>query len=115
MCSYLSIGSWIHGSMTSGRCILIVILCDVFAAGHRYMRGIRVTGSVCRTPRCVIKVIGSSLDLSNSTTVVLQNNFSSLNRCDIFTSVKIRSDRRHAMVLHATKALKGHGDLKKKP
>ena len=71
MCFYLSIGSWIHGGMTSGRCILIVILCDVFAAGLWYMRGIRVTGSVCCTPRCVIKVIGSSLDLSNSRTVVL--------------------------------------------
>ena len=105
MCFYLFISSWIHGGMAWGRCVLIVILCDIFTAGLRYLRGIRVTWSVCRTPRCVIKIISSSLDLSNSTTVVLQNNFSSLNKSYIFTSCfyqcenKKRSTSRH--LLHA--------------
>ena len=69
---YLFICSRIHWGMTSRRCIFIVLLSDEFATGFRYLWG----GSLTRTTGCtswrVVKVICCSQDVSNSTTVILQ-------------------------------------------
>lgn len=66
-------GSIHDQGMAIRRRILIVIFCDVFAAGLWYLRGCGLTGPTSRTPSSPIKVIVRSHYFINSTTVILQN------------------------------------------
>ena len=70
--SYEFKSAWINWSMTKARCVLIVVLCDVFAACLWNLGGCSLTGTRRRTPWGVVKVISSPLDLFNSTAIVLK-------------------------------------------
>lgn len=68
---YLFIRSCVYRGMAIWWSTLIVFLRDVLAAGLWYLRVCGLTGSICRTPRGVVKVIGSSSNLVHSTAIVL--------------------------------------------
>ena len=63
--------------MTGSGCTCIVGQCDTFTAGPWYLGGCSLTGTWRRTPWCFVKVIGSSIDFVNSTTVTLH-----ISNCD---------------------------------
>ena len=76
---YMFIGSRVHRRIAGWWSILIVVLCDIFTARFWNLRWLRFTGTRFRTPWCVVKVIGRSLNFSNSTAVVLQLKIEVLN------------------------------------
>lgn len=69
---YLATCALINWSMTCEWCSLIVVRCDTFTAGLWYLAGCCLTGTWRRTPWRVVKFVGSSLDLLDSTSIVLK-------------------------------------------
>lgn len=64
--------SRIDRGMTGCRCASIIFLRHVIAAGLRDLWGRCLTGTGCCTPWSAVKVVGCSLNLVYSTTVVLK-------------------------------------------